>query len=212
MSVLAYIDDLLITSNTVDEGIKLLHEVLQTLTNAGFSMNLRKSSFLTTEIEYLGRVINAGQVRPSPRKIEAFVNSPVPKNVKQFRQFLGLAGYFRGFIKGTKTACISHITKKGVNLHWGAEQEQVHQELITQLTSEPILTIFNSKLPTEVHTDVSSIGYGAVLMQTHEDGKKHVVPYYSQMTKGAESRYHSYELETLAVKKALEHFRHYLVV
>lgn len=212
-NVLVYIDDVLIMSNSVDEGLKLLREVLQTLTKAGFSINLRKCSFLATEIEYLGRVVSAGQVRPSPRKVEALVNSPVPKNVKQVRQFLGLAGYFRRYIKGyaSMTACIAYLTKKDVKFHWGTEQEQARQEIITRLTSEPVLTIFDPKLPTEVHTDASSIGYGAVLMQAHEDGKKHVVSYYSQATQGAESRYHSYELETLAVKKALEHYRHYLI-
>lgn len=49
--VLVYIDDVLIMSMTVSEGIKLLREVLQTLTEAGFSINLRKCSFLTTEVE-----------------------------------------------------------------------------------------------------------------------------------------------------------------
>lgn len=91
------------------------------------------------------------------------------------------------------------------------EQEKVRQELINILTHEPVLAIFDPKLATEVHTDASMIGYGAVLLQTHEDGKRHVVAYYSKATQGAEQRYHSYELETLAVVKALQHFRHYLV-
>lgn len=212
-SVLVYVDDVLIVSSTVDEGINLLRQVLQTLTDAGFSINLRKCSFLTTEVEYLGRVISQGQVRPSPHKIEALVKSSPPANVKQVRQFLGLAGYFRRYIEGyaVKTACIARLTKKDVPFHWGPEQEKVRQDIIQVLTTEPVLAIFDPELPTEVHCDASSHGYGSVLMQTHRDGKKRVVAYFSKSTQGAESRYHSYELETLAVVKALQHFRHYLV-
>lgn len=66
-------------------------------------------------------------------------------------------------------------------------------------------------MPTEVHTDASSVGYGAVLMQVHEGGRKRVIAYFSRLTQGAESRYHSYELETLTVVKALQNFRHYIV-
>lgn len=212
-NVLVYIDDVLLMSSTVREGIDLLREVLTTLTSAGFSVNIKKCAFLTEEVEYLGRVIRRGQVRPSPSKIKALVDSPAPKTVKQVRQFLGLAGYFRRYIKGyaVKTRCISQLTKKGVNFHWGTEQEAVRQDIIKLLTTEPVLTIFNPKLPTEVHTDASSIGYGAVLLQAHENGNKTVVAYFSKVTQGAEHRYHSYELETLAVVKSLQHFRHYLI-
>lgn len=212
-NVLVYVDDVLILSHDIPEGIELLRRVLFTLTQAGFSINLKKCSFLTTEIEYLGRVVSRGQVKPSPRKVEALTNTSPPKTVKQVRQFLGLAGYFRRYIPGyaTKTACIAHLTRKGVDFNWGPEQEQVRQELIQHLTSAPVLAIFNPELPTEVHTDASSVGYGAVLLQTHPDGKKHAVAYFSKVTQGAEGKYHSYELETLAVVKALQHFRHYLV-
>ncbi|KAJ2937542.1 hypothetical protein O0L34_g19050 [Tuta absoluta] len=208
--VLVYVDDVLLLSKTVEEGISLLRRVLKTLTDAGFSVNLKKCSFLVTEIEYLGRVISQGQVRPSPRKVEALVNTSAPENIKQVRQFLGLAGYFRRYIKdyALKTAPIAHLTRKGVVFNWSPECEAVRQDLIKKLTSEPVLAIFDPKLSSEVHTDASSGGYGAVLLQTHADGKKHVVAYYSKITQGAESKYHSYELETLAVVKALQHFRH----
>lgn len=211
--VLVYIDDVLICSMTISEGISLLREVLHTLTEAGFSINIQKCTFLTSEIEYLGRIISHGQVRPSVRKIEALVNTPTPTNVKQVRQFLGLAGYFRRYIQdyATKTASISRLTKKDVKFEWGPEQEQARQDIIQKLTSEPILAIFDPDLPVELHTDASSAGYGAVLMQVHPDGSKRVVAYFSKVTQGAESRYHSYELETLAVVRALQQFRHYLV-
>lgn len=210
---LVYIDDVLLLSDTVTEGLSLLDSVLKTLTNAGFSINLRKCVFLTTQVEYLGRTISEGQVRPSDRKIDALIKSPVPTTVKQARQFLGLAGYFRRYVPGyaTKVAPIASLTRKDVKFHWGTEQERARQVVISILTSEPALAIFDPSLATEVHTDASSLGYGAVLMQIGKEGRRRAVAYFSKVTVGAEPRYHSYELETLAVVKALQHFRHYLI-
>lgn len=211
--VLTYIDDVLILSDTVDDGLTMLRQVLTTLTAAGFSINLKKCAFLETEIEYLGRLISQGQVRPSPGKVDALVKSQKPTNVKQVRQFLGLAGYFRRYIANyaTKTACIAKLTKKGEPFLWGREQDVARDYIISCLTEEPVLAIFDPKLPTELHTDASSIGYGGILLQEHDDKRKRVVSYFSRATHGAESRYHSYELETLAIVKALQHFRHYLI-
>jgi hypothetical protein len=70
-----------------------------------------------------------------------------------------------------------------------------------------VLGIFNPNYPIELHTDASSDGYGAILMHKI-DGKNRVIEYYSKRTSPAESRYHSYELETLAVVNAIKYFRH----
>lgn len=211
--VLTYIDDVLVLSNTVDEGLETLREVLQTLADAGFSVNIKKCTFLDTEVEYLGRLIGHGQVRPSPGKVDALVNSPKPTNVREVRQLLGLAGYFRRYIAGyaSKTAPIAKLLRKGQPFVWGTEQDNARDYIIKRLTDEPVLAIFDPKLPTELHTDASAVGFGAILLQEHPQKNKRVVGYFSRATQGAESRYHSYELETLAIVRALQHFRHYLI-
>lgn len=114
--VLTYIDDILVLSETIDEGFTILRRVLETLVTAGFSLNPKKCTFLSTEVEYLGRLISKGQVRPSARKVDALLKSPKPSNVKQVRQFLGLAGYFRRYIANyaVKTAPIAKLTKNNV--------------------------------------------------------------------------------------------------
>ncbi|CAH2094651.1 unnamed protein product [Euphydryas editha] len=211
--VLTYIDDVLIMSNSIEDGFTTLREVLTTLTAAGFSVSQKKCTFLDTQLEYLGRVIGHGQVRPSPSKTEALVKSPKPTNVREIRQFLGLAGYFRRYIANyaSKTACIAKLLRKGQPFNWGTEQNEARDYVIKCLTEDPVLAIFDPKLPTELHTDASALGYGAILLQEHEGKRKRVVGYFSKSTQGAESRYHSYELETLAIVRALQHFRHYLI-
>jgi len=78
------------------------------------------------------------------------------------------------------------------------------------LSSPSVLSLFNRNSETELHTDASSHGFGAVLMQRQDDGKLHPVFFCSRKATAAESRYHSFELETLAITYSLRRFRVYL--
>lgn len=210
-NILVYMDDVLIKCKTFTEGLQILDKVLAALTEAGFTVNAKKCSFFKISIEYLGNLITKGTVRPSPRKVEALEKSAVPTNVKQVRQFCGLAGYFRRFIPSFSERLIPlyNLTKKDAKFQWTAECESVRLDIIRRLTSTPVLTIFQEGLPIELHTDASSSGLGAVLIQIQE-GRQHVIAYMSMRTTEPESHYHSYELETLAVVRAIKHFRQYL--
>ncbi|CAK1585312.1 unnamed protein product [Parnassius mnemosyne] len=208
---LVYVDDILVVSESVQQGLMNLNLVLTRLTQAGFSLNISKCSFLKTKIEYLGNIIENGTVKPSPRKIQALTDSLTPKTIKEVRQFNGLAGYFRKFVPNFSKimAPLYNLTKTNVSFNWTERHELARRKIINILTSSPVLTIFDPNLPTELHTDASSIGYGAVLIQ-RKDKNPLVVAYFSMRTSDTESKYHSYELETLAVVKAIKHFRHFL--
>ncbi|XP_076237485.1 uncharacterized protein LOC143181127 [Calliopsis andreniformis] len=209
---LIYVDDILIPSMTIEEGFKRLEGVLIALDEAGFSLNLKKCSFFKTQIEYLGREISSDGIRPGTGKVNALLEAPAPTNVKQVRQIMGLASYFRKFIPefAVRTACITKLTKNNVPWEWGEEQECARKYILDKLCSKPLLIIFDPNRETELHTDASSLGYGAILFQ-RLDGDLRVVSYYSRRTTPEESRYHSYELETLAIVNALKHFRVYLL-
>lgn len=84
------------------------------------------------------------------------------------------------------------------------------ESLKQNLLSEPILSIYNSKYETELHTDASKLGFGAILMQKQDDGYFHPVFYFSKRASPDEEKLHSFELEILAVIYALESFRVYL--
>lgn len=208
--LLVYIDDLLIPCSTIEEGLDYLEETLKALCTAGFTINLKKCKFFVNDIEYLGRHISKEGVRPSETKVAALVNSPVPCNVKQVRQFMGLASYFRKFIPdfAARTACITKLTKTNQKWGWGFEQDVARDYVIEHLSTKPLLTVFDPELPTEL--DASSLGYGAILVQRVDNVKK-VVAYFSKRTSPIESKYCSYDLETLAIYNALKHFRVYLL-
>lgn len=207
-----YLDDVLIPSKSIEQGLHRLNIVLKALSDGGFSLNLDKCKFLQNTIEYLGREISKEGVRPSRTKIDALVSSPTPTNVKHIRQFMGLANYFRKFIPefAAKTSCITHLTKNKIKFEWTPECEEAKAYIIRQLTARPVLTIFDPELQTELHTDASAVGYGAILFQ-RVNGELKVVAYFSKATLPYESKYHSYELETLAVVNAVKHFRVYLL-
>lgn len=210
--LLVYIDDILIPCCTIDEGLNYLERTIRALSTTGFTINLNKCKFFVEEIEYLGRHISHEGIRPSEAKVSALMNSPVPKNIKQVRQFMGLASYFRKFIPNfaVRTACITKLTGQNQKWEWGPEQVAARDYVIQHLSSKPLLTVFDPNLVTELYTDASSLGYGAILVQIADNTKK-VVAYYSKRTTTAESNYHSYELETLAVFNALKEFRVYLL-
>nr|XP_012145059.1 PREDICTED: LOW QUALITY PROTEIN: uncharacterized protein LOC105663013 [Megachile rotundata] len=163
---LVYVDDILIPSQTIEGGLDTLDQVLNALTKAGFSLNIKKIKFFQTTVEYLGREVSAAGIRPSKEKIKALLESPVPTSVKQVRQFMGLASYFRKFIPSfsvLRTAPITKLTKSNTTWEWGKKQEDARQYIVEKLISNPLLVIFNPERETELHTDASAIGYGGIL-------------------------------------------------
>lgn len=87
---------------------------------------------------------------------------------------------------------------------------QTFEKLKQRLIESPVLAIYDPTAETELHTDASSLGYGAILMQRQKDKKMHAIFYFSKRTTPIESKYHSYELELLAIVNALQRFRIYL--
>lgn len=181
------------------------------LATAGFSLNLNKCRFFQTKIEYLGSVVQAGTIRPSCRKIDALALTVPPTNVKGLHQLLGLADYFRRYIRGFAelTAPLTRLLQLDISFAWTTEHEQIRRRIISKLVQQPVLQIFNPGLTTELYTDASSVGLGAALMQVHE-GRPLPVAYFSRQTNEHETKWHSYDLETLALVEAIEDFCVYL--
>jgi len=125
---------------------------------------------------------------------------------------LGLASYFRRFIKdfALKARPLYSLLKKGVSFDFGETCKESFTLLKRELTSAPVLALYNPAVETELHTDASSAGLGAILLQKQPSGLWAVVAFYSQATNQAEARYHSFELEMLAIVRAVERFHLYL--
>lgn len=171
-----------------------------------------KCHFLLTEVDYLGYKVSGKGIQPNNRGVEAVTDFPVPRNVKQVQSFLGLVSYFRKFIESFSITAkpLYDLLRKSVEFRFGEEQLKAFNTLKKELLSAPILAIYDPGAETELHTDASSHGFGAILMQKGVDHKFHPVLYFSKRTTDSESRYHSFELEMLAIVYALRRFRVYL--
>ncbi|GBN36639.1 Retrovirus-related Pol polyprotein from transposon 17.6, partial [Araneus ventricosus] len=147
------------------------------------------------------------------QKTIAVKKFPVPTTVKQVQSFLGLTGYFRKFIPAYSKIVkpLSDLIRSDNPFVFEQPQIEAFEKLKKLLTESPVLSIFQQGKTTELHTDASQQGYGAVLLQEAEDGKLHPVQYMSKKTTPAEEKYSSYELEVLAVVNALRKFRTYLM-
>lgn len=127
---------------------------------------------------------------------------------------MGLASYFRKFVKGFGEIArpLTNLLKKDITWQWSTDQTSSFDELKARLIERPILALYDPKLETELHTDASSLGLGGILMQWQTNPRAlKPVAYFSRQTTPEERHMHSYELETLAVVCSLKKFRVYLL-
>lgn len=207
-----YFDDVLIATKTEEENLALLERFLIEVSKSGMTLKVSKCEFFKTSLEYLGHVVTEGCVCPGETKTEAVEKFPVPVDPRGVRQFLGLTGYFRRFVQnyGQIAAPLTRLTGK-VPFVWGEVEENAFQNLKFALTRRPVLALYNPSLEHEVHCDASSFGLAGILIQVNEKHEAQPVMYFSRATTDPESRYHSYELEVLAVVESLKKFRYYLL-
>lgn len=210
---LAYLDDIIIPSKNVEQGLERLRLVLRSLEVAGLTIRLDKCKFFMKRIDYLGFEISASGVEPGRRKLLAVEHFPIPENVRAVRGFIGLASYFRRFIKNFAIIIrpLTDLLCKNKHYEWGEQQNDAFTTIKQLLISRPILAMYNPDAYTEVHTDACLNGVAGVLMQRGEMSKMQPVSYYSRKTSKEESKYHSFELEALAIVCSLERFRVYLI-
>uniref|UniRef100_A0A5S6Q9H7 RNA-directed DNA polymerase n=1 Tax=Trichuris muris TaxID=70415 RepID=A0A5S6Q9H7_TRIMR len=209
---IAYLDDTLIYTADYEQHRVKLEEVFRVLSENGLRLNPAKCVLGTHETVYLGYLIDAVGVRPEPGKAEAIAAFPRPRSVRQVRRFLGMTGYYRRFVEryADIAAPLSDLLKKDQKWLWTEREEAAFQELKSRLQKPPIGHHFLETWPIEVHCDASRSGLGAILLQKKE-GQEHVVTYISRKLSTAEGKYHSNELECLAVVWALRVLRPYVL-
>ncbi|KAG6452887.1 hypothetical protein O3G_MSEX007851 [Manduca sexta] len=210
---LIYMDDILIPCKDFDEGFNRLKEVFDLLRKGGLTLKLSKCRFFFDEIDFLGFEVSPKGIRPGSIKTDAVTKFPEPKNQHELRQFLGLSGFFRRFIKGYSLIAtpLSDLLKKDNDWTWRDPQVKAFKHIKRLLSERPLLALYNPTAETQLHTDASKIGLGGILLQRNSNGIFQPISYFSRKTTNEEQRYHSFELETLAVIASLNRFRIYLI-
>jgi hypothetical protein len=140
-------------------------------------------------------------------KIEAIKSCPIPATLTQLWSFLGLALFYRCFVRDFSTiaASLNNLTKEGVPFYWGTAQAYSFNTLIDKLTHAPLLQLPDFGKTFELECDASGIGNGGVLLQ---EGKP--IAYFSEKLSGSSLNYSTYDKELYALVHVLETWQHYL--
>ena len=158
------------------------------------------------KIGFLGVVIGPKGIEMEKEKVDGVLSWPEPKNVKDVRKFLGLANYYRRFIKDfTQVArSINMLMRKDVKWQWGVEQQKAFDELKRVFTMKPVLVAPDLDKEFRVEADVSNYTTGGVLSIKCSDKMWRPVTFISKSLNDTERNYDIHDKEILAVVRCLE--------
>lgn len=211
---LVFLDDILIFSETLDDHIKHVRLIVERLDLHSLKINLKKCEPAKNEIIFLGHVISEGELKTDQSKVEALYMYKRPNTLRQLQSFLGLAQYYRKFVKNFSITASSLFdlisnTKDPKKLIWVEECQEAFEKIRSCLSSEKVLILPDLTQPFILDTDACNIGFGAVLGQLI-DAVIRPVAYFSKHLSPAQKRYSTTEKELLAIVLSCEHFHQYL--
>ncbi|KAA3466361.1 DNA/RNA polymerases superfamily protein [Gossypium australe] len=190
--IVVFIDDILIYSRDENEHVEHLRMVLQTLRDKQLYAKFSKSEFWLKEVRFLGHIISGDGILVDPSKISAIFEWKPPRNVSSVSSFLGLAGYYRWFVKGFSMIAtpMMRLLQKEVKFEWTEKCQHSFEKLKALLTETPILVQPELGKEFVIYSDASLNEMGCVLMQ---EGK--VIAYASRQLKPHEKNYPTHDLE-----------------
>lgn len=214
-----YVDDIIVFGRSEEEHLKNLGLVFKTLESANLKIQLDKCEFLQEQVEFLGLVISKDGIKTNPKKVKAIVDFPIPRTLKELRSFLGLAGYYRRFIKDFAkiakplTTLLrgedGHVSKglsKNKAIQLDSQAAEAFEKVKNSLLSKEVLLAFpDFGKEFELTTDASNLALGAVLSQ---GGKP--ITFLSRSLSKTEENYAANEKEMLAIIWALTSLRNFL--
>ena len=233
VTLLFYLDDICVFSETVDQMLDRVALVFERLKTFNLKIKPKKSFFFQKSVSFLGHILSSEGIAPNPEKVDKVKNWPKPSNPKEVHSFIGLASYYRRFIPNfAKIAGPLHalivpastkqklkrgeVHKKDLPpFEWTEECQKSFDALKDALTSAPILAYPDYSKPFILETDASLKGLGAVLSQRGDDNVVRVVAYASRSLRPSEKSmrdYSSAKIELMALKWAVcEKFKDYLL-
>ncbi|CCO35049.1 Retrotransposable element Tf2 155 kDa protein type 1 [Rhizoctonia solani AG-1 IB] len=212
VSVIIYLDDILIFSSNPEEHESHVKEVLQRLMNMQLFCKGSKCEFHQTTVEYLGIIVSDKGFSLDKLKIQAVQEWPTPTTVKQVQSFLGFANFVRRFVANFSQIArpLHNLVKKEVKWQWTDKEENAFRDLQQAIITAPVIVHADPTKPYFLETDASGAALGSVLSQRQDDGRLHPIGYLSESFKGAEQNYDTHDKELLAIIRSFEHWRIYL--
>ena len=144
--VVVYLDDIVIYSSSLEEHLGHLRQIFQALRENELYVKTEKCAFAKPEINFLGHVVGGGKIRMDKAKVQAIQEWEPPKRITELRSFLGLANYYRRFIRGYSaiTAPLTDLLKKNHSWEWSTRCEDAFQALEKAIMEEARVSIVRS--------------------------------------------------------------------
>lgn len=209
---LVYLDDIIVLAKDVPEMLQRLSQVFQRLKQANLKLKPAKCCLFRRQVVYLGHIVSEHGVATDPNKVNKVQAWPTPTSVQEVRRFIGLASYYRRFVKDFASIAepLHNLTKKNAHFQWHAEHQAAFNTLKHHLITAPVLGYPLDHGEMILDTDASDTGIGAVLSQM-QGGTERVLAYGSRKLAKAEQNYCTTRRELLAIVDFTSHFRQYLL-
>ena len=219
---IAYLDDILVYSETREEHTEHVRKVLTRLLQKGLYLKLEKCEFYTRKVGFVGFVVSPAGIAMEPQRVATIRGWPEPRSFRDIQAFVGFANFYRRFIRdfSTVAAPLTSMLKGGkAGKFTGAfklteEAAQAFRELCEAFTKAPVLVHYDQRLPIRVECDASTVGIAGILSQEAQDPQQkhwHPIAFYSRKLNAAEANYGVGDLELLAIVAAFAQWRHYLL-
>jgi len=210
--VAVFVDDVLVGIETKEGHREIVEEILKRLEENDLYVKPEKCVWKTRKIGFLGVVIGPNGIEMEVGKVKGVLGWPEPKNVKDVRKFLGLANYYRRFIKDFARVArpMNMLTRKDEKWWWGEEQQKAFNELKQVFMTKPVLVALDLDKEFRVEADALNYATGGVLLMKYSDEKWRPVAFISKSLNDTERNYEIHNKEILAVIRCLEVWRHFL--
>ena len=211
-SVLVYLDDVLIFSNTMEEHLQHLRQVLELLRKNNIYCKPSKCTLGASEITFLGHVVGHGLLKVDPEKVDKIMSLEKPTSKSEIRTFLGIVEYLAWYLLDYSEIAIplTDATHKHVAFNWSEKCDHAFNEIKRMVASAPVLMIPDINKTFIVATDASIHSCGAVLLQEDSNNQRRPVGYFSRKFNDSEFKWPTRDKEAKAILDAIEHWTYYL--
>ena len=208
-----YLDDLTPFSKSDQEHLKHLRQIFITCRKYGISLNPKKSLFGLEEGKLLGHIISKDGIRIDPDRIQAILQMPHPRNVKELQGFLGKINFLRRFIPNLAELIrlLNNMLKKDSKVKWTVEAKQAFEIIKLALTRTPVLTNPQFDRDFIIFSFASQHTIAAVLLQKDDQGNEKPISFFSRALRDAPLKYRIMEKQAYALIKAIKDFRVYIL-
>jgi len=212
ISVIVYLDDILIYSDNMDDHWKHVQEVLHCLWHNDLYAKPEKCSFHTDSVDYLGFILSPEGLTMDQAKVKVIQDWPEPWRVKDVQSFLGFVNFYRRFINDSTKIVnpLTRLTRKSIPFQFSEKAHEAFVNLKIAFTSAGILSHWIPEAPIIVKTDASDYAITEILSIITPDEEVHPVVFYSQSLSTSELNYDTHDKELLAIFAAFTTWRHYL--